>query len=62
MPLIEVSLVEGHTVEEKRKFVADVTELACKDLKGVTPDIVWVKITDMPTENFGVAGTLIADR
>ncbi|MDR1509618.1 MAG: tautomerase family protein [Synergistaceae bacterium] len=62
MPLIEVSLIEGHTVEEKRRFAEDVTELICKDLKGVTPEMVWVKITDMPAENFGVAGTLIADR
>jgi 4-oxalocrotonate tautomerase len=62
MPLIQVSIVEGHTVEEKRKFAADVTKLACEDLKNVKPEQVWVKFTDMPNENFAVAGTLIADR
>jgi 4-oxalocrotonate tautomerase len=62
MPLIQVAIIDGHTIEEKRKFAADVTKLACEDLKGVKPEQVWVKFTDMPHEDFAVAGTLIADR
>jgi phenylpyruvate tautomerase PptA (4-oxalocrotonate tautomerase family) len=60
--LIQVSILEGHCIEEKRKFAADVTRLACEDFKSVTPEQVIVKFTDMPHENFSVAGVLIADR
>jgi 4-oxalocrotonate tautomerase len=62
MPLIEVSLVEGHTVEEKRKLVKDITKIVCEDLNGVLPEHVWIKITDMPVQDFSVAGTLMVDR
>jgi 4-oxalocrotonate tautomerase len=61
MPMIQVNVLEGHTVEEKRKFVADVTRLTCEDF-GVKPEQVWVQIIDMPTDSFSVGGTLISDR
>jgi 4-oxalocrotonate tautomerase len=61
MPMIQVNLVTGHSVEEKRKFAADVTRVACEDLH-VLPEQVWVQIIDMPPDSFAVAGTLIADR
>ncbi|MDR3332137.1 MAG: tautomerase family protein [Synergistaceae bacterium] len=53
--------MEGHSIEEKRKFAAHVTQLVCEDLNA-KPEQVWVKFSDMPNENFAVAGTLIADR
>jgi 4-oxalocrotonate tautomerase len=61
MPMIQVNVVAGHSVEEKRKFAADVTRITCEDLN-VRPEQVWVQITDMPHDSFAVAGTLIADR
>jgi 4-oxalocrotonate tautomerase family enzyme len=61
VPFIHVSIVEGHTVEEKRRFAANITKLACEDLK-VSADQVWVKFSEMKNDNFAVAGALIADR
>ncbi|MDR1377911.1 MAG: tautomerase family protein [Synergistaceae bacterium] len=61
MPMIQVNLIAGHSMEEKRKFAANVTRIACEDLN-VQPEQVWVQIIDMPTDSFAVAGTLIADR
>jgi 4-oxalocrotonate tautomerase len=60
MPVVNIQMFEGRTVEQKRKLVADVTQTICDSL-GVTPDRVRIMITDMPRENVAVAGVLNID-
>jgi 4-oxalocrotonate tautomerase len=61
MPMIQVNLLQGHSAEEKRKFVNNVTRIACEDFN-VHPEQVWVQITEMPPGDFAVGGVLISDR
>ena len=61
MPIIQVNLLQGRPVEAKRKFAAEVTNLACEAL-GVRAEQVRVIFNEMPHENYAIAGTLVADR
>ena len=61
MPIIQVNLMQGRTVEAKRKFAAEVTNLAC-DVLNVRAEQVRVIFNEMPRENYAIAGTLVADR
>ena len=61
MPTIHVNLLEGRTVEAKRKYAAEVTKLTCECFE-VTPEKVRVVFNDMKHENFAIAGVLVADQ
>jgi 4-oxalocrotonate tautomerase len=61
MPIIQVKLLEGRSVEEKRKTAADMTKVICEDLN-VKPEQVRIQFVDMSPENFSVAGTLAIDK
>jgi 4-oxalocrotonate tautomerase len=55
MPIIEMHLLEGRTVEQKRKAAAAITAAAVASL-GVRPEQVRILITEHGLENFSVAG------
>jgi 4-oxalocrotonate tautomerase len=55
MPIMHVMMLEGRTDEQKEAFIAAVTEAAVQTV-GVTPEAVRIMITDMPKQNFGIAG------
>jgi len=55
MPIIEMHLLEGRTVEKKRKAVAAVTR-ALVDSLGVRPEQVRILITEHGVEHFSVGG------
>ncbi|HVY99080.1 MAG TPA: 2-hydroxymuconate tautomerase family protein [Dongiaceae bacterium] len=55
MPLIEVTIVEGRTREQKLALMARVTDAAIETL-GVSPQAVRVCIREIPFEHWGVAG------
>ena len=55
MPLIQISQTPGLTVEEKRAAIAAVTA-AYAEATGKNPEAVWVTITDIPREQWGVGG------
>lgn len=61
MPIIQVNLLKGRTVEAKRRFAAEVTSLAC-DTLGVRAEQVRVIFNEMADENYAISGTLVADR
>lgn len=61
MPIIEVHLIEGRSVEQKREFVEEVTAVACRCLNA-RPEQVRVILSEMPRTNYAIAGTLIADK
>lgn len=60
MPVVNIQIFQGRSVEQKRSLVAEVTEAICRSLS-VSPDVVRILITDMPRENMGVAGVLNID-
>jgi 4-oxalocrotonate tautomerase len=61
MPIVQVHLKQGRTVEQKRKMVAAVTDAIVKSLS-VPPDVVRIIIKDMAKEDYAVAGVLDADK
>jgi len=61
MPIVQVNLLEGRTIEAKRKYAAEITKLTCGCFD-VPPEKVRVIFNDMKHENFAVAGVLAADK
>ena len=61
MPLIKVNMLQGRSVETKRKYASEMTKITCECL-GVKPESVRIIFSEMPPENFAAAGTLYADK
>ena len=60
MPTINVKMFEGRTMEQKRAFVKEVTEAACRTL-GCEPQSVDIIIEDVKRENWATGGKLWFD-
>jgi 4-oxalocrotonate tautomerase len=60
MPIINVQMFEGRTVEQKRAFVKAVTEATCAAL-GCKPEVVDILIQDVKKEDWANAGKLKSD-
>ena len=61
MPIIEMHLLEGRTVEQKRRAVAAITAAVSESL-GVKPEQVRILITQHGLDDFSVAGKTVAER
>ena len=61
MPLVIVKMLEGRSVEQKRRLVREITDLIVKHT-GTTEDQVDVMIEDYPRENWAKAGVLFRDK
>ncbi|EQB06140.1 4-oxalocrotonate tautomerase [Sphingobium wenxiniae] len=61
MPFVDIRLAGNATREQKAAIVADVTRSLVERL-GKSPAAVQVVISEVPTENYGAGGQLIADR
>jgi len=61
MPIIEMHLMEGRTVEQKCSVAEAVTEAVTRSL-GVKADSVRILITEHGKEGFFVAGKTMAQR
>ena len=60
MPLVTIQIVEGRSLDQKRKMVKDVTEAIVKNI-GCPADAVNIAIIEGTRENFGKAGKLLCD-
>ncbi len=60
MPIIQIDMLEGRTVEQKRNLVQKVTEVVC-ETANCPAEAVTIVIRDMPFENLGKAGKLRID-
>lgn len=60
MPTINVQLLEGRTIEQKRAFAKAVTEVTCETLQ-CKPESVNVIILDVKREDWATAGKLWSD-
>lgn len=61
MPTYHVEMMEGRTVEQKRKLVAEITRVSVAVLGG-SADSVDVLITDIKRENWATGGKLWLER
>ncbi|HEY0846658.1 MAG TPA: 2-hydroxymuconate tautomerase [Noviherbaspirillum sp.] len=55
MPICQIHLLEGRTVEQKRLLVQKITE-AVNEAIGAPKESVRVILTEMPKEHFGIGG------
>jgi 4-oxalocrotonate tautomerase len=61
MPLIVIKMLEGRSVEQKRRLVRELTNVVMK-YTGAPEDEVDVMIEDYPRENWAKAGALFYDK
>ncbi|MFZ4535143.1 tautomerase family protein [Propionivibrio sp.] len=61
MPILEMHLLAGRSVEKKRKAVAAITKALVETLE-VRPDQVRILITEHSDENFAVGGVTVGER
>ena len=55
MPLVKIDMWKGRTVEQKEKMIQSVTKAVC-DSVGCPKEAVWVVLTDVDKENWGISG------
>jgi 4-oxalocrotonate tautomerase len=57
MPTYHVEMIEGRTLEQKKRLVQEITRVSVEVLGG-SPDSVDVLITDVKAENWATGGKL----
>lgn len=60
MPFAQIYLIEGRTAEQKRAVIEKVTQ-ALSEAVGAPKENVRVWITEVPKENWGIAGVSAKD-
>lgn len=60
MPMINVQMFEGRTLEQRRKLVKELTEGTCRALD-CPADAVQIILTDIKKENWAESGKLFSD-
>ncbi len=61
MPIIQVNLLKGRTLEQKRHLVTAMTEAVVKSLD-VKPDVVRIILREMDKDEYAIAGVLTIDK
>jgi 4-oxalocrotonate tautomerase len=61
MPIIQVNMIEGRTVDQKKRLVADMTDAVVKSL-GVKPEDVRIILQEMAKHNYAIGGLLFMDK
>jgi 4-oxalocrotonate tautomerase len=61
MPHVEITLVKGRTLEQKRKVAARVTDVLAEEA-GAKREDTTVAFVEVERESFAHGGTLVADR
>jgi 4-oxalocrotonate tautomerase len=61
MPQVQITMLTGRTVDQKRRLVQRVTQVLCDELDA-KPEAVVVTLIEVPRENYARGGVLIADR
>lgn len=57
MPIYRIEMLEGRTIEQKKKLAEEITRISVEVLGG-SPASVNVVITDVRRENWATGGTL----
>ena len=61
MPHVQITMLKGRTLEQKRKLAARVTDALAEEC-GAKREAISIAIVDVTKEDFAIAGTLVADR
>jgi len=61
MPLVQVTMLEGRTADQKRKLTARITEAMVEEA-GARREAVVVTIYEVSKESYASGGVLMADK
>lgn len=61
MPVVNIKIVEGRSVEQKRAMSKAVTKAIAETI-GVAESAVWISIEDLKPENLAQGGELRCDK
>jgi 4-oxalocrotonate tautomerase len=61
MPLIQVTMLKGRTIEQKRKIAVRITDALVEDAKAAKEAVV-VTFIESSREDYENAGVLLADK
>jgi 4-oxalocrotonate tautomerase len=61
MPLIQITMLKGRTIEQKRKLVARLTDAIAEEAKTPKEGVV-VTIVEVEREDYAHGGVLMADK
>lgn len=61
MPIVQIELLEGRTLDQKRSLVEKVTQAISESI-GAPPESVSIIIRDMPKDHYAKAGKLACDK
>ena len=61
MPHVQITLLEGRTIEQKRRVVKRITEVIQQELD-VKPEALSIAFVEVAREDYARNGVLIADR
>ncbi len=61
MPIVQVNLLEGRTIDQKRLLVEKVTQAIVESI-GAPSETISIIIRDMAKENYAKAGKLASDK
>jgi 4-oxalocrotonate tautomerase len=60
MPIVQIHLLEGRSIEQKRALARKVTDAVCETVN-CPPEAVKIILSDMARHDYAEAGTLKAD-
>lgn len=61
MPLINIQMKQGRSIEQKRALVKGVTAAVCEAV-GASPEKIRIVITDIKPEDYATGGKLALDK
>jgi 4-oxalocrotonate tautomerase len=61
MPLVQITLLKGRTIEQKRKVAERITQAMVEEAKA-TKEAVVVTFIEITREDYASAGVLLADK
>ena len=61
MPVVQVTLLEGRTTEQKRKLAARITDAMVEEA-GARKEAVVITFVDVSRESYASGGVLISDK
>ena len=61
MPVVQITMLEGRTVEQKRKVAARITDALVEEA-GAKREAIIVAFNDTPRDSYATGGVLMSDK
>jgi 4-oxalocrotonate tautomerase len=61
MPMVQITILQGRTAEQKRKVAKRITDVLVEEL-GAKPDALVIAFNEVSRESYSVGGVLLADK